>query len=183
MSDFNLRFICARLFTAMLLLMLGFAGNAFACSCVRAVSTLDRVSDASFIVVAQVIATDATRDMKEPQGWAGFVARYRLQEVIKASTPPPAQVYSGEGHGDCGIPLLPAISYVFFAGPEGNVTICSGTVAFIDGSKFSETYLSHIRSLVKGRSPVSPRPLDAVPSWLYETFTPTVQYDLLFSLN
>ena len=183
MSYFNLRFICVRMFTAMIVLTLGFAGNAFACTCVQPSSTLDRVSDASFIVVAQVIATDATSDMKEPQGWAGFVARYRLLEVIKASTQPPAQVYSGEGHGDCGIPLLPAISYLFFVGPEGNVTICSGTVALIDGSKFSDTYLSHVRSLAKGRSSVSPRPLDAVPSWLYETFTPTVQYDVLFSLN
>lgn len=126
--------------------MLGLAGGACACSCLTAFSSPARVADASFIFVAQVIATDATDDMKEPQGWPGFVARYRLLELVKSDVPPPAQVYSGRGGGDCGMPLLPAISYVFFAGPEGNVNRCSGSVIFIAGSQFSEGYLAYVRA-------------------------------------
>ena len=124
------------------------------------------MANASFIFVAQVIATDATDDMKEPQGWPGFVARYRLLELVKSAVPPPAQVYSGMGTGDCGLRLIPAISYVFFAGPEGNVNICSGSVIFFAGKKFSEDYLSYVRSLAGRAARLKPPPLVIDDDWV-----------------
>ncbi|WP_035202986.1 hypothetical protein [Acidovorax sp. CF316] len=146
-------------------LMLGLAGGARACSCSSSVSTQERVADASFIFVAQVVASEATDDIKEPQGWSGFAARYRLLELLKSDVPPPAQVYSGEGGGDCGVPLFPAISYVFFAGPEGNINRCSGTVIFIAGSRFSEDYLAYVRALAGRIVPLKLPPLVVVDDW------------------
>lgn len=123
------------------------------------------MADASFIFVAQVIASEATDDIKEPQGWSGFAARYRLLELVKSDVPPPAQVYSGRGGGDCGMPLLPAISYVFFAGPQGNVDRCSGTVIFIAGSPFSEGYLAYVRALAGRAVSLKLPPLGIVDDW------------------
>lgn len=124
------------------------------------------MADASFIFVAQVIASEATDDIKEPQGWSGFAARYRLLELVKSDVPPAAQVYSGRGGGDCGMPLLPAISYVFFAGPQGNVDRCPGSVIFLAGDKFSDDYLSYVRSLVHQTAPVKNPPLEPRDYWL-----------------
>lgn len=124
------------------------------------------MTHASFIFVAQVIATEPTDDIKEPQGWSGFAARYRLLELLKSDVPPPAQVYSGEGGGDCGVPLFPALSYVFFAGPEGNVNRCSGTVIFIAGSPFSEGYLAYVRALASRAVPLKLPPLVVDDDWL-----------------
>ncbi|MBU1351403.1 MAG: hypothetical protein KKB95_05875 [Gammaproteobacteria bacterium] len=179
MSHSNLNLPCVRMVMAMAALTLGLAESAFACSCITATSTSVRVADATFIVVAQVIATDETSDMKEPQGWPGFVARYRLLEVIKASTPPPPQIYSGKGSGDCGVPLFPAMTYIFMAGAEGNVTMCSGTSILINGSKFAGAYLSHVRSLTDQTAPPSPPPW----TWGYETFSAPAEYHSLFSLG
>lgn len=179
MSHSNLRLSCVRMVAMLIFLTLGFAGSALACSCIAARSTSERVADATFIVVAQVIATDATSDIKEPQGWPGFVARYRLLEVIKASTPPPTKLYSGKGAGDCGVPLFPAITYIFLAGPEGNVTMCSGTSILTDGSKFAGAYLSHVRSLSDQTALPSPPPW----SWGYQTFNAPAEYDALFLLG
>jgi hypothetical protein len=123
------------------------------------------VTHASFIFVAQVIASEPTDDIKEPQGLSGFAARYRLLELLKSDVPPPAQVYSGEGGGDCGVPLLPALSYVFFAGPEGNVNRCSGTVIFIAGNPFSEGYLAYVRALASRAVPLKLPPLGVVDDW------------------
>lgn len=179
MSHSNLRLSCVRMVAMLIVLTLGLAGSALACSCIAARSTSERVADATFIVVAQVIATDATSDIKEPQGWPGFVARYRLLEVIKASTPPPTKLYSGKGAGDCGVPLFPAVTYIFLAGPEGNVTMCSGTSILTDGSKFAGSYLSHVRSLSDQTAPPSPPPW----SWGYQTFNAPAEYDALFLLG
>lgn len=179
MSYFNLKSSSVRTVMATVALTLCLAEGAFACSCITAMSTSERVADATFIVVAQVIATDETRDMKEPQGWPGFVARYRLLEVIKASTPPPPQIYSGKGSGDCGVPLFPAINHIFIAGAEGNVTMCSGTSILINGSKFAAAYLSHVRSLTDRTAPPSPLPW----TWGYETFSAPAEDHSLFSLR
>ena len=179
MSHPHLKLTWVRMVMSVIALTLGLAESVFACSCNKAISTSERVADATFIVVAQVIATDETSDMKEPQGWPGYVARYRLLEVIKASTPPPSQIYSGRGSGDCGIPLFPALSYIFIAGPEGTVTMCSGTSILIYGTKFAGAYLSHVRSLTDQTAPPSPPPLTCV----YETLSAPTEYPSFFSLG
>lgn len=64
------------------------------------------------------------------------------------------------------MPLLPAISYVFFAGPEGNVNRCSGSVIFIAGSQFSEGYLAYVRALAGRTAPLKLPPLVVDDDWL-----------------
>lgn len=89
---------------------------------------------------------------EEPKGWPGVAAKVQLLEILKAKSPPPTKLITGVGTGDCGVPIYPEVSYVFFAGPRGEIDSCSGTRPYVRGNEELEQYLNEVRSLAGRKS-------------------------------
>lgn len=135
-----------------LVLVLSLWGEASACSCMN--QTLrEHFEHADFVFVGRVISKEDVASREEPRGWPGVAAKFQLLEVIKGKTPPPPRLITGVGRGDCGVPLFPALSYVFFAGPRGEIDICSGTRPYIRGDDEMERYLNETKSQGRQSSP------------------------------
>lgn len=121
--------------------------DATACSCLTRTTLREQVEFADHIFVGRVLSKENVALHKEPKGWPGIAARFQLLEVLKANSPLPTKIITGIGSGDCGVPIFLGLSYVFFAGPKGEIDICNGTRPYIQDNKDMEQYLMEVRSL------------------------------------
>lgn len=103
--------------------------------------------------VGRVISKEDVASRDDPKGWPGVAAKFQLLEVVKGKAPPPPRLITGVGSGDCGVPIYPAVSYVFFVGPGGEIDICSGTHLYIRGNEEMEQYLNDVKSLGRKSTP------------------------------
>ena len=80
--------------------------------------------------------------------WGGVAADFQIVEPIKGNPLLLHQgVQSGYGSGDCGVPLLVGVTYVFFAGAQGEIDICSGTRSHVQGHEEHDSFLRGLKSL------------------------------------
>lgn len=128
-------------------------GEVSACSCSAKVTLGERFNDAKYVFVGLVLSKEDVASRDEPKGWPGAAVKFQLLEIVKAKSPPPPRLITGVGSGDCGVPIYPAMSYVFFAGPSGEIDICSGTRPYIRGYEEMERYLSEVKLLGRQRAP------------------------------
>ncbi len=128
-------------------------GNASACSCITRTTLGEHFDHADFVFVGRVLSKEDVASRDEPKGWPGVAAKVQLLEIVKAKSQPPPRLITGVGSGDCGVPIYPAVSYVFFAGPGGEIDICSGTRPYIRGDEEMERYLSEVKSLGRKSAP------------------------------
>ena len=135
-----------------LALALGGHSEVFGCSCIARTTTQEHVEAAAHIFVGRLLKTESIEAREEPKGWPGVAGIVELRELIKSTTPPPPRVITGVGSGDCGVPMYPALAYVFFAGPKGEIDICSGTRPYVKGNEEHERYLNDVRALATFKS-------------------------------
>ncbi|WP_127997198.1 hypothetical protein [Piscinibacter defluvii] len=135
-----------------LVFAMGLLGDASACSCITRTTLKEQFEYADHVFVGRVLSKESVASREDPKGWPGVAAKVQLQEIVKAKYPPPTKLITGVGTGDCGVPIFPALSYVFFAGPGGEIDICSGTRPYISGNEEMERYLREVKSLAGQKS-------------------------------
>ncbi|HSX61993.1 MAG TPA: hypothetical protein VLF18_17535 [Tahibacter sp.] len=99
------------------------AGQAMACSCVRATPAerLAGVDDIALVTVLGVQRVDGD-DVRAPQR-----ATYAVERTLKGDMTAHATLDAGYGFGDCGVPLVVDMSYVVLLDRASNVVnYCSG---------------------------------------------------------
>lgn len=126
--------------------------DASACSCITRTTLTEQFEDANFVFVGRVISVEDVASRKEPKAWPGVAVNFQLLDILKAKSPPPTKLIAGIGTGDCGVPIFPQLTYVFFAGPKGEIDICSGTRPYVRGNEELEHYLSEVKSLAGQKS-------------------------------
>lgn len=129
-----------------LMLVTGLCGEASACSCLVGGSLQTKFQNAEFVYVGQFISSENVDALDALDGRSGRVAKLQLQEVFKARMPPPPRVITGNGNGDCGVPIFPVVHYFIFAGPQGEVSICDGTRPFLSGDEGVKYFLNALRA-------------------------------------
>lgn len=136
-----------------LVFVLSLWGDASACSCITRTGLAEHYDRAEFVFVGRVISKEDVASREEPKGWPGVAATYQLLELVKAKSPPPPRLITGVGSGDCGVSIYPTVFYVFFAGPGGEIDICSGTRPYIRGDGEMERYLNEVKSQGRKSAP------------------------------
>lgn len=138
-------YLIARKFLVATALLLTLAETASACSCITRTTLRQHYAAAEHVLVGRVLATNEVKSRLNAPGWGGVVAKIELIEVIKSHPRRPTQVVTGQGSGDCGVPMIVGTSYVFFIDPNGEVDICSGTRPYVKGNENLEGYLRDVK--------------------------------------
>lgn len=123
------------------------APTAYACSCITGRALQTQLSNASYVFIARVISTHEIKSRSDIPQWGGVSANFTLVKEIKGKSKSLGVVETGYGDGDCGVPLSVGRTYIFFAGPKGEIDICSGTQGYISGYEPHENSLLKIMSL------------------------------------
>jgi hypothetical protein len=133
-----------------LLIALVVTASAQACTCVKkSASPEDYFSRATFVFVGRVVSAEEISSRKSEPRLSGVKANFRLIQEIKGKVSPLFAVETGYGAGDCGYPVAIGQTYIFFTGPQGEISICGGTQRYLEGYEPDEAVLREIKKLGK----------------------------------
>jgi hypothetical protein len=107
-------------------IMLIWSVDSFACSC-RESSLEDHVKRAKHIFIARIYSVEDVKKVEGAKDDArGVRAKFESYDTLKGNPEALTYLYSGYGHGDCGLNFTVGDRYLFFT-TNGHVSYCGAS--------------------------------------------------------
>jgi hypothetical protein len=107
------------------LLSLMLVGHAVACQCLG-LSIEEQIDRAAHVFRGRITSADWVRS--GPEGTGRVNAKFEVIAVLKGDPTRLEGLSTATGPGDCGVPIIVGMEYVFFLGANGETSSCNGTM-------------------------------------------------------